>query len=152
MAAGRGTLRNIAVAAFVIVTAALILPAYLKNATTPTPTDHKSYVVGLIETRGRVFGLGGTFGRLPADTELQEIERFECLRAQDAQREFGWRGAYELLFDCAVVFRDTKTRRWATVIRLIYDGETPPEGYGWNIPAHIDKAELLLDRGVLPLR
>lgn len=148
----RDLLTRGAVVCFVIVTAALLLPGYLKQAQTPPPADSRFYVSQLVETRGRVFGLGGTFGRIPAGTELAEVETFDCSRAQDARREFGWRGAYEQLLDCIVEFRDTEGRPWAGVIRLWYDGTSAPEGYGWNIPAHIDKADLLIDRGILPLR
>lgn len=148
----RRWLTSISVACFAVVTAALLLPGYVERARTPPPTDSAYYVSQLIQTRERVFGVGNSFGRIPAGTELADIELFECSLAQDAQREFGWRGAYEQLLDCIVLFRDTERRPWAGVIRLWYDGESGPEGYGWNIPAHIDKAQLLIDRGVLPLR
>lgn len=148
----RSVLTTIAVSAFVIVTAALLLPGYLKNATTPAPAAYEHYLTEFIEDRQRVFGVGVSFGRLPAGTQLGEMERFECARSADARREFSWRGARELLFDCAVVFTDTENRRWASVIRLAHDGETPPEGYSWNSSAHIDKADILIDLGIVPLK
>ncbi|MEM8743053.1 MAG: hypothetical protein AAGF14_00285 [Pseudomonadota bacterium] len=145
-------LTTVAVAAFCVVTAALLLPGYYKNATTPEPTAYVHYLTEFIERRQRVFGVNRPFGRLPANTQLGEMERFECARSADARREFSWRGARELLFDCAVVFTDTENRRWASVIRLAHDGKTPPEGYSWHSGAHIDKAEILIDLGIVPLK
>ncbi|GAB5468978.1 MAG: hypothetical protein Kilf2KO_20080 [Rhodospirillales bacterium] len=128
------------------------MPGYYKDATTPPPTAYEHYLNQFIESRQRVFGVDVPFGRLPAATQLGEMERFACARSADARREFSWRGARELLFDCAVVFADTEGRRWATVIRLSHDGETPPEGYSWNSSAHIDKADILIDLGIVPLK
>lgn len=145
-------LTTVAVSAFVVVTAALLLPGYFKNATTPQPAAYSHYLTEFIEGRQRVFGVNGSFGRLPAATQLGEIETFECDRSADARREFGWRGARELVYDCAVVFTDTQNQRWASVIRLSHDGETPPEGYSWNSSAHIDKAGILIDLGIIPLK
>ncbi|MEM9107987.1 MAG: hypothetical protein AAGC96_20280 [Pseudomonadota bacterium] len=145
-------LTTVAVLAFGIVTAALLLPGYYKNAATPPPTAYQHYLNEFIESRQRAFGVNVPFGRLPAETRLGELERFDCTRSADARREFSWRGAREMLFDCAVVFTDTKNQRWASVIRLHHDGETPPEGYSWNSSAHIDKAEILIDLGIVPLK
>lgn len=145
-------LTTIAVLAFAIATAALLLPGHYKNATTPRPTAYEHYLTEFIERRQRVFGVDGSFGRLPAATQLGEMERFECARSADARREFSWRGARELVFDCAVVFTDTQNRRWASVIRLAHDGQTAPEGYSWHSSAHIDKAEILIDLGIVPLK
>lgn len=145
-------LTTIAVCAFFVVTAALLLPGYNKNATTPRPAAFEHYLKEFIEARQRVFGVNVPFGRLPRGTQLGDMERFDCAWSADARRELSWRGARELLFDCVVVFTDTEDRRWASVIRLAHDGETPPEGYSWSSPAHIDKGEILIDLGIVPLK
>ncbi|MEQ9444029.1 MAG: hypothetical protein RJS98_00570 [Rhodospirillaceae bacterium] len=100
----------------------------------------------------RAFRVDVPFGRLPAGTQLGEMEKFECAKSTDARLQFSWRGARELLFDCAVVFTDTKGQRWTSVIRLSYDGKTPPEGYSWNSSANINKADILIDLGLMPVR
>lgn len=144
-------LTTIAVVLFGLVTAALLLPGYYKNATTAPPSAYEHYLTEFIESHQRVFGVNVPFGRLPAETQLGQVETFECARSADARREFEWRGARELLFDCAVVFTDTENQRWASVIQLRHDGETPPEGYSWNSGAHIDKYDILFDLGLVPL-
>jgi|GEM_PF-2078789 len=157
MAAGKPfpkTLTRIAVVAFAVVTAALLLPGYLTSWQAVPPVDAEFYVAQAFERRMRVFDPAGKFGRLPADAVYGEVISFDCARSTSARREFGWRGAREVLFDCPAEFADAQGRAYAWVFRLIPDtdvaAEPSPEGYR---TLHIDAGEariILTDLGKMP--
>lgn len=136
------TLTSVAVVAFVIVTTLLLLPGYLAKWSATPPEDAKFYATQAVERRARVFHADGSFGRIPAGASFGRVVSFDCEASGAARREFGWRGAREVLFDCPVVFEDSEGRGYAWVFRLIPDEDTTadpsPEGYR---TMHIDAAE-----------
>ncbi|MEQ9261008.1 MAG: hypothetical protein RIG84_18125 [Roseovarius sp.] len=127
------TLTGVAVAAFAGVTALLLLPGYFKSWEAEPPGDAAFYVQRAFETRQRVFHEDGHFGRIEAGAAFGEVTRFDCARSAAARREFGWRGAREVLFDCVSVFSDGSGKSYAWVFRLAPDddplNQPSPEGY-----------------------
>lgn len=151
---GRSLLTRISVVAFVLVTLVLLLPGYLKRWQTPVPQDAGFYTAQAFEQRTRVFHGDGHFGRLAASLRLGEVVTFECISSASARREFGWRGAREVVYDCPAVFRDTNGAEYAWVFRLIPDDDPlagpSPEGYR---TLHIDAGaarDILEARGLFP--
>jgi hypothetical protein len=108
---------NLATIAFVLTTSALLLPGYIKQWRAPEPVDAAFYVNDLIEQRARVFDATGKFDRIPAGVTLQEVEFFACARSASGPREFGWRGARPVIWDCPVVFM-TDAGRFFYAVRL----------------------------------
>lgn len=136
------TLTTVAVVAFVIVTTLLILPGYLAKWSAKPPEDAVFYATQAVERRTRVFHEDGSFGRIPAGASFGRVVSFECGPSSEARREFGWRGAREVLFDCPILFEDSEGREYAWMFRLIPDedpaADPSPEGYR---TMHIDAAE-----------
>ncbi len=108
---------RIASAALVLVTAALLLPGYVAQWRAAEPVDAGFYVTDLIERRARVFDATGRFDLIPAGVTLQEVEYFTCARSSSGPREFGWRGARPVIWDCPVVFV-TDAGRFFYAVRL----------------------------------
>ncbi|AHB86018.1 hypothetical protein KQ247_15490 [Ruegeria pomeroyi] len=151
---GHRLLTRISVAAFALVTLALLLPGHLKRWQAPVPRDGAFYTTQAFERRTRVFHGDGHFGRLAAGLRLGEVVSFECISSAAARREFGWRGAREVIFDCPTVFRDTGGAEYTWVFRLIPNDDPltnpAPEGYG---TFHIDAGEaraILEAQGMFP--
>jgi len=126
-------LTRLAVAAFAITTLVLFLPGYLASWLATPPADAEFYVAQAFERRTRVFDGQGKFGRLPADADFGSVTSFSCARASSGRREFGWRGAREVIFECPAVFTDTQGRSYQWVFRLIAEhdviSDPSPEGY-----------------------
>lgn len=142
-------LTRLAVAAFAVTTLVLLLPGYLASWQAEPPEDAGFYVAQAFERRTRVFDQEGSFGRLPAEARYGAVTSFACARSASARREFSWRGAREVLFDCPAVFTDAEGRPYRWVFRLIPDddalSEPSPEGYR---TLHIDAGDArdLLER------
>lgn len=148
------TLTTVAVAGFVIVTALLLIPGYFEKWSAKPPEDAVFYASQAVERRTRVFHADGTFGRIPAGVGFGRVLSFECGTSREARREFGWRGAREILFDCPIQFEDMGGQAYTWVFRLIPDtdpaADPSPEGYR---PMHIDAEEardILTARGLMP--
>lgn len=148
------TLTRIAVIAFAVVTAVLLLPGYLTSWQAVPPVDAEFYVAQAFERHTRVFDEAGKFGRLPSDADYGAVTSFTCSRSSAARREFGWRGAREVLFDCPAAFTDAAGQTYAWVFRLIPDTDIAagpsPEGYRTQ---HIDAEEagaILRDLRLMP--
>ncbi|MEX0282409.1 MAG: hypothetical protein AB3N13_14595 [Arenibacterium sp.] len=125
-------LATFATIAFVLTTSALLLPGYIASWRAAAPVEAEFYVTQLITTRTRVFDASGKFARLPADQSLLSIEHFTCARSTSARREFEWRGARAIVWDCPVVFT-TEAGQYTYVLRLVPDddpiAEVSTEGY-----------------------
>lgn len=106
------------------------------------------------ERRTRVYDETGHFGRLPADAVFGAVTSFDCAASSAARREFGWRGAREVLFDCPATFTDTAGRAYASVFRLIPDddfaGDPSPEGYRTRGIDVLEVRRILIHLGRLP--
>ena len=145
---------GIAVAAVSVVTAALLVPGYVGRLTAKTPEDAEFYVRQAFEWRARVFDETGRFARLPAGTAFGAVLVFSCATSRAARRDYGWRGAREVLFDCPVQFEDSEGRTYTWVFRLIPEDDIlnkpSPEGYRtMHIPAEAARL-LLTEQGLLP--
>lgn len=126
-------LTRIAVLAFGGVTALLLLPGYMDRWTTDPPQDAQFYVRQAFEDRLRVYDEEGRFGRIPGDAAFGRVTSFFCEGSSEARREFGWRGAKELIFDCPAQFEGSDGRGYVWVFRLIKQdpaSDVSPEGYG----------------------
>ncbi|MEX0338338.1 MAG: hypothetical protein AB3N11_04785 [Arenibacterium sp.] len=125
-------LTKFATIAFVLTTSALLLPGYIKAWRAVSPVEAEFYVTQLITSRARVFDASGKFARLPADQNLLSIEHFSCARSTSARREFQWRGARAIIWDCPVVFT-TEAGQYTYVLRLVPDDDpiakVSSEGY-----------------------
>ncbi|MEM7733915.1 MAG: hypothetical protein AAF280_14200 [Pseudomonadota bacterium] len=142
---------GIAVGAFVVVTAVLLLPGYIARWSAEPPDAAEYQVRYAIETKTRVFDGEGRFGRIPGDVGFGKITAFSCEPSREARREFGWRGARELIFDCPSTFEDASGGTYAWVFRLIPDEDAPsPDGYRtMHIPA--EEARIILEEnGMFP--
>jgi len=132
------------VAAFALTTAVLLLPGYFQSWQAATPRDAEFYVKEAFERNTRVIYGDGSFNRLPREADFGAVTSFSCSRSSAARREFGWRGARELLFDCPAAFTDQEGRTYTWVFRLIGADDTQrgvsPEGYG---TIHIDVIDAL---------
>ena len=125
-------LTKIATVGFVVVTTALLLPGYITSWRAMAPVEAEFYTAQLITSRARVFDASGDFGRLPTDQSLLSIEHFTCARSTSARREFEWRGARAIVWDCPVVFT-TDAGQYTYVLRLVPDDDpiapVSTEGY-----------------------
>ncbi|MGR3313057.1 MAG: hypothetical protein ACU0D2_06795 [Roseovarius indicus] len=149
-----GGLTRVAVVAFVIVTAVMLLPGYIERWSAEPPEDAEYYVRGAVDRKARVFHDDGSFGRMPSDVTFGRVTSFSCEGSAAATREYGWRGAREVLFDCPATFEDGEGNGYAWVFRLIPEDdpirEPSPEGYRtMHIPA-ADARVLLVERGLFP--
>lgn len=149
-----GGLTKVAVVAFAVVTALMLVPGYLERASAKPPEEAEFYVRQAFERRARVFHGDGSFGRLPSGAVFGAVTAFSCHGSAAARREFGWRGAREVMFDCPAAFEDAAGNGYAWVFRLIPDedalNEPSPEGYRtMHIPAE-DAREILTEGGLFP--
>ncbi|MEQ8895800.1 MAG: hypothetical protein RID23_01825 [Roseovarius sp.] len=127
------TLTRGAVVAFAVVTALLLVPGYFERASAMPPEDGGFYVGQAFERRSRVFHEDGHFGRIAAGVEFGRVTAFSCAGSAEARREFGWRGAREVMFDCPATFEDGEGRGYAWTFRLVPEDDPlkdpSPEGY-----------------------
>ncbi|MGI3171502.1 hypothetical protein ACRARG_20305 [Pseudooceanicola sp. C21-150M6] len=142
------------VAALACVTAALLLPGYLTRAAAVPPTEGSYFVRRAFDIHTRVYDAAGTFGRLSSTAQYGAVTSFDCAPSAVARREFGWRGAREVIFDCPATFTDSEGRSYAWVFRVLpaddTDENVSPDGYR---TMGIDAAEahgILAARGLLP--
>ena len=73
-----GGLTKVAVVAFAVVTALMLVPGYLERASAKPPEDGAFYVRQAVERRVRVFHEGGRFGRMPAGVTFGRVTAFSC--------------------------------------------------------------------------
>lgn len=149
-----GGLTRVAVVAFVIVTALMLVPGYLERARAKTPEDAEFYVRWAVDRRARVFHGDGSFGRMPAGVTFGRVTSFSCESSAAATREYGWRGAREVMFDCPATFEDGEGNGYGWVFRLIPEEDRlkapSPEGYRtMHIPAE-EAREILTEGGLFP--
>ena len=149
-----GGLTRVAVVAFVLVMALMLLPGYLERWSAEPPAEAAFYVRQAVDRKARVFHGDGSFGRMPSEVRFGRVTAFSCEGSDAARREYGWRGAREVMFDCPATFEDAEGNAYAWVFRLIPEddpiNEPSPEGYRtMHIPAE-EAREILTEGGLIP--
>lgn len=112
-----------------------IAQPYLHPASPPPPERAREIVDARLETKGRVFRLGGAYAYVPPPAPGAEILRFDCQRHWD--RDFfndRWKMPTPE-FNCFTELKDEQGERYSLVIRLREKKELPGgfERIGLNV-------------------
>jgi hypothetical protein len=149
-----GRITSLALVGFAVTTFILVAPGYFTSISATPPADGAFQVAKAFEVRARVFHEDGYFGRMDTEARFGGVIAFSCAGSSEARREFGWRGAREVMFDCPARFNDDLGREYAWVFRLVPANEdtvdASADGYrAIHIPAE-DARALLTRAGLFP--